>query len=208
MSELTEAEKKPKMAKLKKGAKAVLFVLLVIVAIAGVISMASNYFESESKTIRIGFEDIGELDTQVAYTTVIGTIDDPRKIFGVKIPFTESKYIYSYDVVVKAGLDFSKIQWKERSEKIIVSMPAPRVTDCYIDEDSGKVYYEKESIFSPITFTEEMESRKDLTERGRKDAVAKGLIDNAKKNAEKLLKNFFNNNKKYKGYEVEFKWEK
>lgn len=208
MSELTEAEKKPKMAKLKKGAKAVLFVLLVIVAIAGIISMASNYFESESKTIKIGFEDIGELDTQVAYTTVIGTIDDPRKIFGVKIPFTESKYIYSYDVVVKAGLDFSKIQWKERSKKIIVSMPAPRVTDCYIDEDSGKVYYEKESIFSPITFTEEMESRKDLTERGRKDAVAKGLIDNAKKNAEKLLKNFFNNNKKYKGYEVEFKWEK
>lgn len=208
MSGLTEAEKKPKMAKLKKGAKAVLFVLLVIVAIAGAISIAGNYFESESKTIKIGFEDIGELDTQVAYTTVIGTIDDPRKIFGVKIPFTESKYIYSYDVVVKAGLDFSKIQWKERSGKIIVSMPAPSVTDCYIDEDSGKVYYEKESIFSPITFAEEMESRKDLTERGRKDAVAKGLIDNAKKNAEKLLKNFFNNNKKYKDCEVEFKWEK
>ena len=69
-------------------------------------------------------------------------------------------------------------------------------------------YYEKESIFSPITFAEEMESRKDLTERGRKDAVAKGLINNAKKNAEKLLKSFFNNNKKYKDYEVEFKWEK
>ena len=53
-----------------------------------------------------------------------------------------------------------------------------------------------------------MESRKDLTERGRKDAVAKGLINNAKKNAEKLLKSFFNNNKKYKDYEVEFKWDK
>ena len=34
------------------------------------------------------------------------------------------------------------------------------------------------------------------------------VINNAKKNAEKLLKSFFNNNKKYKDYEVEFKWEK
>lgn len=208
MSELTETGKKSRMAKFKKRVKVAIFILLIILVIAGAISIVSNYFETESKTIKIGFEDIGELDTQVAYTTVIGTIDDPRKIFGVKIPFTESKYIYSYDVVVKAGLDFSKIRWKEGAEKIRVSMPAPRVTDCYIDEDSGKVYYEKESIFSPITFAEEMESRKDLTERGRKDAVAKGLINNAKKNAEKLLKSFFNNNKKYKDYEVEFKWEK
>lgn len=193
----------PKVFKLK-----VITVAIIIVAVGIAGAMAVSYFKSESKTTKIGFEDIGEMNTQVAYTTVVDTISDPRKLFGVTVPLTESKYIYSYDVVVKAGLDFEDIKWDENNGKIIVKLPSPKVTSCYLEEDSMEIYLEEESIFSPITLTEQNEARKKLKERGKKDAIANGLYDNAKENAEVLLTSLFKQHDKYKDYEIEFKWEK
>lgn len=185
--------------------------LLIIVIACVVIGTAlgylfSSHFDTSSKTTKIGFEDIGELDTQVAYCTVVNVIEDPRKIFEMEIPFTKSKYIYSYDVVVKAGLDFSDITWSEKSDKVVVKMPELYITDSYIDEDSGKVYHEKESIFSPITLEEEMLARQDLLQTGVDDAVANGLYDNAKKNAEILIEGFIKQHDDLKDKTIEFVW--
>ena len=63
---------------------------------------------SESRPVKLGFEEIGELATQAAYCTEINVTDASRELFGLKIPFTQSKYIYSYDVVIKAGIDFRR----------------------------------------------------------------------------------------------------
>ena len=71
-----------------------------------------------------------------------------------------------------------------------------------------EIYLEEESIFSPIILTEQNEARKKLKERGKKDAIANGLYDNAKENAEVLLTSLFKQHDKYKDYEIEFKWEK
>ena len=149
---------------------------------------------------------IGLLDSQDAYCTVVDVIDDPREIFGVEVPFTKSKYIYSYDVVVKAGLDFEKMDWKETGGKIKVKMPEVYVTDSYIDEKSGRIYHEEESIFSPITLEEQMLARAELVETGVNDAIANGLYDKAKENAEKMLTSFFKQHDEYKDKEIVFEW--
>ena len=65
--------------------------------------------ESESKTTRIGFENIGQMVTQAAYCTEMNVTKDSRKLFGMTIPFTLERYIYSYDVEVRAGLDLVKL---------------------------------------------------------------------------------------------------
>ena len=58
----------------------------------------------------MGLRNIGELATQSAYVTEVGVIDDPRTLFKkVKIPFTQSQYIYSYDFIVKAGFKVKDI---------------------------------------------------------------------------------------------------
>ena len=204
MSELTETEKKSKMAKFKKRVKVAIFILLIILVIAGAISIVSNYFETESKTIKIGFEDIGELDTQVAYTTVIGTIDDPRKIFGVKIPFTESKYIYSYDIVIKAGFDFTEIEWEIKDTAITVRLPEAKILNSELKWDSFKLYHEDESIFKQIKMEENNEALKNLVQNAEKDAVANGLLDNARSNAETILRSFFGNVYNLEEYEIRF----
>ena len=191
-----------KKRRIKMGA----IVLAVLIIGAAVGCHVTSHLTTEAKTTKIGFEDIGELDTQVAYCTVVDVIDDPREIFGVEVPFTKSKYIYSYDVVVKAGLDFEKMDWKETGGKIKVKMPEVYVTDSYIDEKSGRIYHEEESIFSPITLEEQMLARAELVETGVNDAIANGLYDKAKENAEKMLTSFFKQHDEYKDKEIVFEW--
>ena len=191
-----------KKRRIKMGA----IVLAVLIIGAAVGCLVTSHLTTETETSKIGFEDIGELDTQVAYCTVVDVIDDPREIFGVEVPFTKSKYIYSYDVVVKAGLDFEKMDWKETGGKIKVKMPEVYVTDSYIDEKSGRIYHEEESIFSPITLEEQMLARAELVETGVNDAIANGLYDKAKENAEKMLTSFFKQHDEYKDKEIVFEW--
>lgn len=195
-----------KATTMKRRIKMGAIVLAVLIIGAAVGCLVTSHLTTEAKTTKIGFEDIGELDTQVAYCTVVDVIDDPREIFGVEVPFTKSKYIYSYDVVVKAGLDFEKMDWKETGGKIKVKMPEVYVTDSYIDEKSGRIYHEEESIFSPITLEEQMLARAELVETGVNDAIANGLFDKAKENAEKMLASFFKQHDEYKDKEIVFEW--
>lgn len=195
-----------KATTMKRRIKMGAIVLAVLIIGAAVGCLVTSHLTTEAKTTKIGFEDIGELDTQVAYCTVVDVIDDPREIFGVEVPFTKSKYIYSYDVVVKAGLDFEKMDWKETGGKIKVKMPEVYVTDSYIDEKSGRIYHEEESIFSPITLEEQMLARAELVETGVNDAIANGLYDKAKENAEKMLTSFFKQHDEYKDKEIVFEW--
>lgn len=43
---------------------------------------------------------------------MINEINDSRKFWGtnIQIPFTQNKYIYTYNVAVDAGYDFRKIK--------------------------------------------------------------------------------------------------
>lgn len=60
-------------------------------------------FKSSSKTTTLGLRNIGELATQSAYVTEVDVLEDARTLFGMSLPGTQSKYIYSYDFVIKAG---------------------------------------------------------------------------------------------------------
>ena len=196
-----------RVVKTKKTVKKIVVIAIAILIIGIIASFAIDWLSTQSKTTKLGFEDIGELDTQVAYTTVVNEIDDPRKLFGVKIPLTRSHYIYSYDVVVKAGIDFEDIDYKVKENKIKVYMPKMHITDCYIIEDSLKIYLEDESIFSPVTLKDMSKGRQDLLKDGRKTAKANGLIELAKDNAEIMMKGFFKENPDYAEKEIVFKWE-
>lgn len=165
-----------------------LVIALIIIAVLGGISLGVKQVAfTDNKTTKLGFEDIGELATQEARCTEVNVTDQSKKLFGIKIPFTQSKYIYSYDVVVKAGIDFNKITWSVKDKTITVKMPESKILSCELDMDSFKVYHEEESIFTKITLKDNNKSFEKLKETARKDSQANGLLDNADKNAETLL---------------------
>ena len=168
-------------------------VLIAVVCAVGIIGMRS-YLNSEVKATKLGFEDIGELATQAAYSTQVNVTEAYRDLLGIAIPFTQSKYIYSYDVVIKAGLDFGKIQWEV----------AARILSSQIDLGSFQVYHESESIFRPITLEENNAALAALKQNAETDAVANGLLDNARGNAETILRGFFGGAYDLEKYTIKF----
>lgn len=183
--------------------KIIVVVVIVLLVAAGMIGIR-NVVISESKATKIGFEDIGELATQSAYCTAVNVTDDWRKLFGMKIPFTQSKYIYSYDFEIKAGYDFKEIEWDEKDKKIVVKLPQVKILSNEINLDSFKVYHEEESIFSPITLEENNEALENLKKTALEDAIENGLFENARNNAETILTGFFANVYDMDEYEIVF----
>ncbi len=159
---------------------------------------------SKGKTTKLGFENIGELATQASRCTEVGVIDDSKKIFGLKIPFTQSTYIYSYDFIIKAGFDFSEIQWSEKDGKITVHLPEVTILSCETVSDSFQVFYEKESAFRHVKLEETLDSIEELKEQAKADSIENGLYDNAKTNAEAMLTAFFGSAYDMDAYEISF----
>ena len=153
--------------------------------------------------IRSGLNDIGELATEEYYFTQVETYDSTKsaQLFNITfdIPLTRTKFIYSYDGVIKAGVDFKKVEVEKDDLKrvITVTLPKSYILSTEIDFDSFELYDEQQSIFNPISVRDVNDTNREMVRAAEKDALAKGLLDRADKNAETLLKNFLRG-----GYDV------
>ena len=130
-----------------------------------------------------------------------------RELWGISIPFTQSKYIFSYDVSIKAGYgDFGNIHYNvnEEAKTISVTLPEPEVLTCELDTDSFQVYHESESVFRQITLDETNQAIGELQENAKNDAVANGLLDRARGNAETILTAFFGQQYDMEEYTIQF----
>lgn len=197
-----------KVAKRKKSiVKAKLIVLIAVIVIAlGAGLYFGKSLSSESRITKLGFEDMGELATQAAYCTMVEDTEAARDLFGVEIPFTQSRLIYSYDVIVRAGLDFGQIEWSvdEPNKVIEVKLPEIKVLNSELDTESFKLYLEDESIFRRISMEENNDSMIEMEENARRQAVGNGLLDEARANAEAILRSFFAGVYDLEKYEIVF----
>lgn len=182
----------------------VLIALVVVLAITVVGLGFKVSHTTESKTTKLGFEDIGEFATQSAYCTEVSATANARKLFGHNLPFTQSNIVFSYDVVIKAGYDFSAITWDVHDSTITVKLPEVKVLSCEVKEDSFKKYVEDESIFTPFTLDDNNNAMKALKETAQTDAIANGLYENARSNAETMLTTFFSSAYDMDQYTIEF----
>ena len=171
-------------------------------------SETSGRIISESTTItgeiiRSGLNDIGELATEEYYFTQVETYDSTKsaQLFNITfdLPLTRTKFIYSYDGVIKAGVDFTKIEVEKDDLKrvITVTLPKSYILSTEIDFDSFELYDEQQSIFNPVSVKDVNDTNRAMVQTAEKDALAKGLLERADKNAETLIKNFLRG-----GYDV------
>lgn len=182
----------------------VLIALVVVLAITVVGLGFKVSHTTETKTTKLGFEDIGEFATQSAYCTEVSATANARKLFGHNLPFTQSNIVFSYDVVIKAGYDFSAITWDVHDTTITVKLPEVKVLSCEVKEDSFKKYVEDESIFTPFSLDDNNNAMKALKETAQTDAIANGLYENARSNAETMLTTFFSSAYDMDQYTIEF----
>lgn len=186
----------------------IIIVILLVLILA--LSVRLIYFESSnsigSRTVSFGLRNIGELATQSGYFTNVQVISDARQIFGFNIPFTSSKYIFSYDGLIKAGYDFSAIELDvdDDAHTIHVKLPQARILSIEIQEDSFTVYDESQSIFTPLNLADVNQSQVYLKEQASRNAISNGILDAARTNAETLIELFLSNTYDPQVYSIVF----
>lgn len=161
--------------------------------------------EISGETIRSNMVNIGKLCTAEYSFTHVERVDSSREIKGFKIPFTTATFIYSYDGTITAGIDFTKIQIDKNdiNKEITIVLPEADVISSDVDQDSFKLYDEKNNIFNPISVTEITDSFSDLKESEEKKAIEEGLLDKAKENAKVLVENFIRGSYNIEDYDIE-----
>ena len=174
---------------------AVIIIILLCAVLVYTRKEAKSNYVSDEKITEIGFENIGELATQSVTTTTVRVETKDLKLFNVSIPLTQSKYIYTYNTTIKAGIIFSDVKWQlgdtdDTSHNIYVDIPEVKTLSADIDLDSFKVLHEENNIFSPITLTEHNDSLIQLRENALSDAINSGLYDRALDNAKTILTSF------------------
>lgn len=174
---------------------AVIIIILLCAVLVYTRKEAKSNYVSDEKITEIDFENIGELATQSVTTTTVRVETKDLKLFNVSIPLTQSKYIYTYNTTIKAGINFSDVKWQlgdtdDTSHNIYVDIPEVKTLSADIDLDSFKVLHEENNIFSPITLTEHNDSLIQLRENALSDAINSGLYDRALDNAKTILTSF------------------
>ena len=174
---------------------AVIIIILLCAVLVYTRKEAKSNYVSDEKITEIGFENIGELATQSVTTTTVRVETKDLKLFNVSIPLTQSKYIYTYNTTIKAGINFSDVKWQlgdtdDTSHNIYVDIPEVKTLSADIVLDSFKVLHEENNIFSPITLTEHNDSLIQLRENALSDAINSGLYDRALDNAKTILTSF------------------
>ena len=158
-------------------------------------------------TIEAGLNNIGKLCTAEYYFTHVSSYDSAKTVRGFKIPGTTSRFVYSYDGTILAGVDFTeiKVDKNEETKKITVTIPKAEIISSDVDQNSFKLYDEKSNIFNPIKVTDVTNSFADLKNDEEKKAVDNGLLDKAKDNAVSLIENFMRGSYNVNDYTIEVK---
>lgn len=157
-----------------------------------------------SEVIKEQFVEIGEIATEEYYYTEVGTYDNQKSIGDMNIPFTESSCVYSYDGLIKAGIDFTQAEVeKDNLKKLItVTIPESKILSSELNEDSFKIFNEKSSIFNPIKAENINDTNKALKQKAEDEAIRKGLFGRADENAKVLVESFLMSSYDLEGYTI------
>ena len=190
--------------------KVAVVVLLALFVVVGFYWGSKNSIEGEDKAGSLSFKDVGNLVTQEAYITVIGSIDKNRKIYSFEIPLTQSICIFSVDVQITAGYDFTQIvpeitkPTETENGKIVIKLPTAKTMYYGLVPKSHKIYYDKESIFTNLDATDLFGKENELVNNALTMAVKNGLLVKAKENAKTVLTGFIKGFIGDEPYDIEF----
>ena len=137
--------------------------------------------------------DIGVLVTEEYYFTEVVSFSSIKKLFNkLELGITESSYLASYDGVVTAGIDFSKITVSKDDELHLVEVRLPKaeILNVDIDPESFELYSEKTGLGNPISVADYNNSLVELESTASEKAVARGILTRADQNLKTVIVNF------------------
>lgn len=141
----------------------------------------------DSATIEASMAEIQELATMEYAYTNMGKFESTKEINGIKIPFTTSKIIITYDGVIKAGYDLSKVKTAVNGNEVIITLPEVEVLSHTIDYDSLQIMDEQYSIFNQFEVTDYNGFYAEQSKLMEEKAISKGLFEKAEANGKVMI---------------------
>ena len=167
-------------------------VLVLIGVVLAAVCFGAGFFtggrtqeepQLSSVTVEQQLQQISQLaTTQYAYTNM-GQFERGSDFYGVRIPFTTSRFIVSYSGVITAGVDLNQAQVEVTDEQETVTLPAAQILSHEIDPDSLEVFDETRSIFNPITIEDYSGFQADQQGEMEEKALQSGLLTQAQEQA-------------------------
>ncbi len=164
--------------------------------------------EITAEMIEEKLEDMGFLVTQEYIFTELVTYTADKKIFDmIKVPFTHSEFAASYDGVITAGMDFTKITVTKDADakKVILELPAAEIKNVDVDPESFTLHTEKEGIGNPISIKDYNNALIELEKKAKERALDHGILDKANENGKRMISNFVAGMMDSGDYRVEFR---
>lgn len=161
--------------------------------------------EITSEMIAEELQAIGELATYEYLFTEVVSSSNTKTINGkFNSPFTTTSYVFSYDGVIKAGIDFTEIvvEKNDNAKRITVYLPNAEILSCDLDMDSFKIYDEKTSVFNKLTLSDVNASLVELEDSATEKALSRDILKKATDNAEKMIAQFLRSAYNAKGFSV------
>lgn len=146
-----------------------------------------------SETLKSELGALQELVTQeYVYTNADKREQDAKWIFGWSRPLSKSSLLITYDGTIKAGIDMSEVQVEVNEERrtITVTLPASKITDNNIPQESITVVEVKDGLFNEVTFDDYntfISEQKIIMEN---KAIERGLLEEADEEARNAIKAF------------------
>lgn len=174
--------------------------LISALIVAGLIIAAFLYAKSifdieeetkiSSETVESALKEAKELTTLKYHYKNIASFENSQQFQGMTIPFTKKSFLYTYEGEIHAGVDLeqAKVNINEEAKTINVTLPETKILSHDIDENSVMIYDEKNSIFNPLEMKDYSNFRKEEEAKVEKEAIDKGLLDEAKEQTLKAVK--------------------
>lgn len=197
---------------MKKAKKLIAGLLLAvfIIFVSYFFGMKSSLNKGETKIsseiIKNQILSVKELTTLKYKYTNVGSFENQAEFYGVKLPFTQKKFIISYDGEVNAGinLDEAEVSIDKKDKKISINIPKAKILNHSIDEDSLTIFDEKNSIFNQLEVKDFSDFRKDEMKKVEKDLEEKGFLEEADKKTKEAIVEILKINPLLEDYEIEF----
>lgn len=172
-----------------------IFRLTLIVLIVVAVGLIFRNFKFKENKIALSnkldekISKIAELSTvEYNYTNII-EYSNSKQLSGLNLPFTNKTFLVQYKGKLKAGLDVSGIEVEDlNKDYVLLRVSEPIVLENIINEEDVFFYNEKDTVFNKLEFKELYDILIDEKNKIEKEAIDNGLLVDAKKNSEELIK--------------------
>lgn len=181
----------------------ILLVLGCALFFGGMLKMKKDMTpEMNTELINNKLEEAKELTTLKYHYTNMGQFENQNDFYGWKVPFTTKSFIVSYDGTIHAGVNLEKAVVGVGNNRIDIQVPSSTILSHEINEESLKVFLEKDTIFNLIKIEDYNDFAKDQKKVVEEKAIKNGLLTEANEKAEKTIKELLKLDDLFKEYEI------